>query len=993
MSLPPEVRSRVDAFIRGLSTYRHESYKEAETRLEFVDPLLVALGWDVSNTTGAADRFKEVVVEPTQDVQGRKRSPDYVLRVGGTPVLFVEAKKPSVHIGTDSTSSFQARSYGWSAKLPIVLLTNFAEFAVYNTTVRPKPTDGARVARIFHATYDQLSNVWPELAGMVSKEAVVRGDLDALVGRLPATGGREPIDKAFLGDLDQMRLDLAWTLHYQNPKITDEQLVTAVQLTIDRLLFLRICEDRNVEPYGGLLAVTKVRNPLKALRDSYVAADARYNSGLFHFGVEPGRGRPDELTPVLKMRPESLISIIEGLYPPRSPYAFAVMPSDVLGHAYENFLGKQIVRRGGAVAVEVKPEVRKAGGVFYTPPWLCHEVVARTLEPILVATNPDQLRRSVTKRVKVVDPSCGSGTFLVAAYRQLLDWYLRFYMDDVSRWSRTRPPRIERNLARDWALSLEERKRILTDHIFGVDIDAQAVEVAKLNLLLVVLEDQTGVGMQEQLAVFRARVLPDMDANIKCGNSLVGFDFYTDDNLDVAAANPMNAFDWRTLAGGQFEAVVGNPPWLMAGYNPSREYVEYLARTYAAYTGKADLYYLFLERTLQLASPKGRVGMVVPSKMYTTRAAKGLRRLLTQPPVVECMIDFGLEKVFDQATNYTQAIFLNRGRAAGGDVEFVRATARFRDVRRWALQPSRLTETRWDTNSPDAQLIWEHMGSVGTPLEDVVAGFGNGVQSGADPLLLLSAVDVRTLGLEKDAVRPFLRGRRIRDGVITGGQEFLVFPYKEEAGKFTIFDASELAKRPALKAYLEKCRAKLEARRWFGQSAAQLTGHWWGLMYVDDADHFRGSHLLTPSLAARSHFALGDGSLFATGTAGVTGIRLRRREDAPWLLALLNSRLISAYIVANSTPYQGGYFKFSTPYLRGIPIVTPSTSSAEQTLARLGRLSERQRKTNDVATRFVISRRIDELVFDLYGVDESALEAAVGALAADDDSGDELESA
>lgn len=983
LSPPPEVIARVDAFTRGLTTYMHESYKEAETRLEFIDPLLVALGWDVSNSAGAADRFKEVVVEPTQSVEGHKRTPDYVLRVGGTPVLFVEAKKPSVRIATDAASAFQARSYGWSAKLPVVLLTNFAEFSVYNTTVRPKQTDGARVARIFHTTYDKLPEIWSDLAAMLSKEAVVRGDLDNLVGRLPATGGREPIDKAFLADLDQMRLDLAWTLNYQNPTIIDAELIAAVQLTIDRLLFLRICEDRNVEPFGSLRAVAQAKDPLKALRATYAAADARYNSGLFHFDTEAGRGKPDELTPTLKMRPASLASIIEGLYPPRSPYAFAVMPSDVLGQAYENFLGKQLVRRGGGVYVEVKPQVRKAGGVFYTPPWLCNEVVRRTLKPILDATNPDQLARSRTKRVRVVDPSCGSGTFLVAAYRQLLDWYLLYYLGDTTRWSKTRPPRIERNVAGDWALSLAERKRILTEHVFGVDIDAQAVEVAKLNLLLVVLEDQTGAGVQEQLAVFKDRVLPDLDANIKCGNSLLDYDFYHDDDLEAAAANPMNAFDWHTLAGGQFEAVVGNPPWLMAGYNPSREYVDYLARTYDAYTGKADLYYLFLERSLQLASPTGRVGMVVPSKMYTTRAAKGLRKLLTQPLSVEGMIDFGLEKIFERATNYTQAIFLDRSRTASANVAFSRATAHFRDVRDWALEPSRLTEERWDTNSPGAQLIWEHMRSLGRRLEDVVSGFGNGVQSGADPLLVLDEGHVRALKLEKDAVRPFLRGRDVRGGGIRPTSDYLVFPYHESSGEFTIFDRKDLAARPALEAYLEANRAKLEARRWFAKSATDLTGHWWGLMYLDDAAHFASPHLLTPSLANRAHFALGDGRLFATGTAGVAAILLKRREDASWLLPLLNSRLLSSYIVANSTPYQGGYFKFSPPYLKGVPIVLPADESGKQTLERLCRLWNQRQAAPDAA-RAVIDRRIDVLVFDLYGISEAELDAAVGPNAADD---------
>lgn len=988
--LPAEIHAKVEAFSRGHANYSHDSYKEAETRLEFIDPLITALGWDVSNAAGVADRFKEVVVEPTQNFEGRKRTPDYVLRIGGTPVLFIEAKKPWVKIGSDSDAAQQARSYGWSAKLPVVLLTNFAEFAVYNTLVRPKSTDSARIARIFFCRYDELQEKWDEFSGMLSKVAVLRGDLDALVGRLPNRGGTEPIDKVFLKDLDQMRLDLARTLHYQNPKLSNEELVSAVQLTIDRLLFLRICEDRSVEPYGSLLAVAKLKDPIKGLRHTYAAADAKYNSGLFHFDVEQGRGQPDELTPKLKMRPASLKAIIEGLYPPQSPFAFAVMPSDVLGQAYENFLGKQIVRNGGSVAIETKPQVRKAGGVFYTPPWLCNEVVSRTIKPILAQTTPDQLRRSTAKRVRIVDPSCGSGTFLVAAYRAMLDWYLQFYLGDAAKWSRTRPPRIERNLAGDWALSLTERKRILTDHIFGVDIDAQAVEVAKLNLLLVVLEDQTGAGVQEELAVFKARVLPDLDANVRCGNSLVSYDYYADDDLATAASNPMNAFDWQTLANGQFEVVIGNPPWLMAGYDPSAEYVAYLARSYESYTGKADLYYLFLERSLQLVTAKGRVGLVVPSKMYSTRAAKGLRRLLTNPMVVESMIDFGLERIFEKATNYTQAIFLDRSQVAHQNIRFTRATIGFAKQHSWDLPPSRLAEKRWDTNSPEAQAIWTHMRSVGKPLEDVAAGFGNGVQSGADPILVLTAEEVRDLKLEKDAVRPFLRGRHVRNGEVLKPTDFVVFPYTEVAGEFKVFDSAELAEHPILKAYLEKHRETLGKRRWFGKSAKELTGQWWGLMYVDDASHFRDPHLLAPSLAARSHFAPGDKNLFATGTAGVTSVLLRKTEDSLWLPPLLNSRLISAYIVANSTPYQGNYFKFSAAYLAGVPIFIASSEADKVVMKRLVSLWAQRSGDVKEATRAVIDRRIDALVYDLYGVEESVLEAAVDSAPTGED--EDLES-
>lgn len=196
-AVPTSLANKLDLFARNLDQYLKPDYKEAQTRVEFIDSLLLSLGWDVGNTAGAAQRFKEVVVEPTQQVEGRKRAPDYVLRVGGTPVIFVEAKKPSVKIATDKPAASQARSYAWSARLPIVVLTNFAEIAIYNGQIRPKPNDTARIARQFYTSFDKLDETWTEFSGLVSRDAVYRGDLDRFVDTLSARGGSDASIKLF----------------------------------------------------------------------------------------------------------------------------------------------------------------------------------------------------------------------------------------------------------------------------------------------------------------------------------------------------------------------------------------------------------------------------------------------------------------------------------------------------------------------------------------------------------------------------------------------------------------------------------------------------------------------------------------------------------------------------------------------------------------------------------------------------------------------------
>lgn len=975
---PSPLREKVDQFLRNRTDYEATTYKEARARVEFIDPLLTALGWDVGNSAGLSERFKDVVVEPTQDVGGRKRAPDYVLRVGGTPVIFVEAKKPSVTILSDKAAAFQARSYAWSAKLPIVILTNFAHISIYNGLVRPKRADTSRTARLYVCEIANLAEEWTDIAGLVSRDAVIRGDTDRYTSTLTKRGGRDKIDKVFLADLERARLTLLRDIAKSNPELSDAQLLSAVQLTLDRIIFLRICEDRGIEPYGTLMNVANSANVLKGLKGVYAAADARYNSGLFHFDVESGRYSPDLLTPSVRIHDDSLKSTLLGFYPPDVPYTFSVMPVEILGRAYESFLAGEIKRSGSTITIEPKPEVRKSGGVFYTPEWLTREVVKRVLEPLLAGRSPETLRRSKVDKVRIVDPSCGSGSFLVAAYRHLLDWYLRHYLDDPTKWSRTRPARLERNESGAWGLALEERKRILSDHVYGVDIDEQAVEVAKLSLLLVVLEDQSAVGTQEQFDLFKARLLPDLDLNVRCGNSLIGPDILSDEDLANPAAHIrsiVKPFDWKSF--GKFDAIVGNPPWLMAGYVIEPAALAYLKRRYQAYDGKADLYYLFIERSLEIITEIGRIGLVIPNKMFTTRAARALRKLLIDSNTVETILDFQTEKIFEDATNYTQALILKKSISGEPSVKYTRATTGLATSQTWSLTSDQLTESSWDTNSPESLHLWNKVAQRSKPLKDCVLGFGNGVQTGKDPVLVLKKEDARDSGIEAKFLKPLLRGKDIRDGFLAKSEDFVVFPYQSTVSGFTVLSAGGLAKSPGLQKYLQAHRAELASRRWFGRSATELAGEWWGLMYLDSRDAFVGAHLVTPSLSDRSNFAMGDARLFPTGTAGVTGIRLSAEQNPDNLLAVLNSKLISTYILAHSTPYQGGYFKFSAPYISHAPIFQPSGRTETGAVNRLGELWRTRMNIADPRERQGVDDRINDLVNRLYGVSDEEVEAAV----------------
>lgn len=251
-----------------------------------------------------------------------------------------------------------------------------------------------------------------------------------------------------------------------------------------------------------------------------------------------------------------LKDILRRLYYPDSPYEFSVLPSDILGQVYEQFLGKVIrLTAGHRAVVEAKPEVRKAGGVYYTPTYIVDYIVQHTVGKLLEGKTPHEVggftkawKRSAKLRpLRVLDPACGSGSFLLGAYQYLLDWYQKKYVEDgPEKHAKGRNPRLYRGPGGEWRLTTAERKRILLTHIYGVDIDPQAVEVTKLSLLLKVLEGETHETLDSFYRLFQERALPDLGANIKCGNSLIGPDFFAGAEysfLDEEERYRINPFD------------------------------------------------------------------------------------------------------------------------------------------------------------------------------------------------------------------------------------------------------------------------------------------------------------------------------------------------------------------------------------------------------------------------------------------------------------------
>lgn len=603
-SAKEKIESLVARFEDQYSSYIHTDYNETLTRRDFIDPFFKALGWDMDNEAGYAEAYREVIHEDKVKVSGATKAPDYSFRLGGGKRLFfVEAKKPSVSIKDDIHPAYQVRRYGWSAKLPISIITDFEEFSIYDCTKKPKPEDKAAVARIKYLSFRDYIKEFDFIWDTFSKEQVLKGSFDKFLQSDTHKKGTATVDKDFLESLDRWRTYLAVNISWNNRTLDEDEINFVVQQTIDRIIFLRIAEDRSVEPYGTLKHAVKQGNLYQNLFELFQRADEKYNSGLFDF-------KKDKISRNVVIENKIIRTIINELYYPECPYEFSVLSVEILGSAYEQFLGKVIrITPAHHAKIEEKPEVRKAGGVYYTPQYIVDYIVKNTVGKLIEGKTPKEI-----SKIKILDPACGSGSFLIGAFQYLLDYHKDCYSENrkPSKGGKDNP------LTPDGHLTTAEKKRILINNIFGVDLDVNAVEVTKLSLLIKCLEGETEASIQQQFKIWNERVLPTLENNIKCGNSLVDIDFY-ENTIDFGEEKKIKPFNWQKaypniFTKGGFDIVIGNPPWVdLKGHPPDLK--AYYFKKYQSTENRINLYAIFVERGINLLNQHGIFGVIIPNSI------------------------------------------------------------------------------------------------------------------------------------------------------------------------------------------------------------------------------------------------------------------------------------------------------------------------------------------------------------------------------------------
>jgi type I restriction-modification system DNA methylase subunit len=1013
-------------FGAGLDVYQAPDFNETANRNQFIDPLFEALGWDVGDRQRWGRR-REVVVENRQtttatvageddwdldltdeefDARAVTNSyPDYIFRVDAVDRFVAEAKKPAVNL-QGRGPAFQAKSYAWSKGLPIAVLTDFEEFRLFDARLRPEfERPRAGVVPGFDLRFDSYPDRWDDLWDLLSREAVVGGSLEQFIADKPVRGA-QPVDRAFLTELAAWRMRIATDLKQRNSDLTGHELAEATQRILDRVVFIRVMEDRGILEQLVLRRHARTTDAYRSLRSAFRNLDAVYNGQLFseHFSER------------LDMSDAVLQELVASLYYP-GPYRFNVIGTDLLGSIYEQFLGQTVTLDvHGRASVEDKPEIRHAGGVYYTPRWIVSTIVDRTLGPLLRGKTPRQVAN-----IRILDPACGSGAFLLGAFEYLVRWHEDYYENHPTE----SPQSHFLTSAGERRVTSDAKATILANNIYGVDIDPQAVEVTQMSLYLSMLEHESHGTLNAQRRLFESAFLPRLDRNIRNGNSLLSPDdvdlgrLFSDEEL----GRRVNPFDWRDEVDGfgevfqergGFDVIIGNPPYtrIQVLRDSRPDEADVYQRIYAsAAEGSFDIASLFVEQGLSLLRSDGVLGFIITRGFCETDAGRPLRRLLSEGRHVSSIVDFGSGLVFEGVSAYTLLLFagarssrhltLTRVPSPPSPATLAAAEAPGRELSA-RVRAQTLSSEEWDLAMPAESALLDRLAATHPTLGDACGSvIFQGVVTGADYIFRLTDVGAAADGLrvcrhrstgeevviEEHLLRPVLAGRSdIHRFVTAPPSEWLLLPYAraESQDRFRLLRRDELAQSyPLAWSWLETHEEEL--RRRAGQWTAD---NYWGYSRRQNLELFEEPKILVPYMIDHLCATLENSNVYLVNVStGGYGIPTSNLASPHFVTALLNSRLLSWVLRRYSRAFRGDWFAARKENLARLPLVSADAEAMNDVVDSYARCLQSRfalglARSDSDADRLRRAHRAfvasyDAAVEDLYEL--TALERAVVA--------------
>jgi type I restriction-modification system DNA methylase subunit len=713
-----KIQNLLEKYAEVVKEGRVSKYNEEMTKKDFILPLFNALGWKTADSR-----------EVTAEEKISKKRVDYGFRINGIPKFFLEAK--SLKEDLDNPKFFeQAVSYAWHKGCTWAVLTNFARVKILNAEWRARNYLQSHFMTLEH--WEFVKRVEDLL--LLSKESFEKDKLDELAERYGKKTKKESVDKQLLNDFTRFRDILSRNIMKLNAakKLSEEELDESVQRILDRLIFIRNCEDRELEPRNLISNYRQWTSRgkgqlVKSLREDFAYFDEQYNSRLF----------AEHLCDSLEIDNDILEEVIVGLYYTKDKaisYDFSIIDADVLGTIYEQYLGHVLEKTKKKAKVTKSRMRRKEQGIYYTPTYVVDYIVRNTLGELL------KNKKLNVEEIRVLDPACGSGSFLIKAFDVLNEYYKK-----DKGYHQT-------ELDLETGIPFTTKVKILQNNIFGVDLDKQAVEITQLNLLLKIAE--------------KGHRLPLLERNIKCGNSLIDDETLAGDK----------AFKWREqfneiMSEGGFDVVIGNPPYVRQ--EELSEIKPYLEANYEIYQGTADLFAYFFEKELKILKEDGYFGMIVSNKWFRAGYGKKLRKFLAKFWIEE-LIDFGDLKVFPDATIYPCIILIKKIKKHNPKVRICKMeTLEFGSLEAYVenssyfINQSDLSEKEWVIQKKEGNELLKRIRNCGVPIEEYVgAKINYGIKTGLNKAFIIDdkkrAELIHEDSRSEELIKPFLDWRRDR---------------------------------------------------------------------------------------------------------------------------------------------------------------------------------------------------------------------------------------
>lgn len=889
-----EARKKVAELVEKYGRYEAEGklrgLSEQDTKAIFVEPLFEALGWNMKDL--------EEVSREKQVLRGRA---DYAFRLSGVVRFFLEAKAADAPLG--EKEAWQAINYAYLKSVSWAVLTNFGKLIIYSSEWRAARAEESRFLQFsageFVSRFDEL---W-----LLGKESISSGEIERYAERVGRRAKRESVTRALFRDFMDWRSRLSKSIdkYDRGRKISKEEKDEAIQKFLNRLIFIRACEDRGLENERLRATVREwkregKRRLMSHVRDIFEEYNIDYDSSIFAPHMASGLVVDDEV----------LAGIITGLYenPDGVRYDFNDIDPDVLGNIYEQYLATILRAGGGVLERDAK---RKEMGIYYTPTYIVDYIVKNTLGELLKkAKSPGEL-----EKIRVLDPACGSGSFLIRAYEMLSDAYRKANGGDQEM--------LGENVSRN-------AYTILTKNLYGVDLDNKAVEIAELNLLL--------------RAAKRKGLLPPLSDNIKRGNSLISG---SEEELKKYFGEHWRAkhpFNWEqefpdAMREGGFDVVVGNPPWVRAKIACDAHELDYLNAKFREYSvGELNLYKLFVVEAIKKLKKNGLFAFIIPSSYLSDRDSIELRKwLLTNYRIVSILLfsEKATKEIFEGAITQATTILVVKNTAPASE-NLIRISPVIGQYSDFRLNNHHFyeVEQKMFLDFPDAQIL-----------------------AGKTPK-------------EMELIKKLLRAQKLENAIETKDGEIHITKYADFITDTDATQTALLVRGSHLSEYYIDLNEKERAGGWLklrGLSVPQS---------MVKSPRILVQRVSNMAQRKRIKGGIIGPGIYA-GNSCVSVFSARQNLPLEYLLGILHSSLLNWYFKAfSSTNNVTGRELKNLPFVmpteeskQRIIKLVDRMLALNRRLVEMGdrQTSERQQLEAEIART---DREIDELVYKLYGITE-----------------------